>query len=379
MLDSASLEKMRVGKLSISTSLLVRAARQKGYACTFLPEKVVLISNGKISHFFKGTSLPCNNTVAAKLSCNKYFLRKLLREKNIPAPRTIALRHPAAWRSVLTSSLRFPLVVKPINASHANGASLNITTPGELRRAVERAFAFMRKNKGGDRVLVEEFFASHDLRLLVIGNKAVSVLRREPAYVVGNGSNTIRELIHAFNRQWRSSIKYDFPLCPMPIDSEVTRYLTKKDLDLNSILPAGEKTHLRWNANVSTGGRAIDVSDQVHPRIKALAVQIARISQLKIGGVDLLCKNPASADISAVNIAVLEINDSPGLDIHHFPFQGKGRNVASDILTYIFGKTTRPQPAEKRRLEALLANIHITAPASSAEAASIVAPQKPKT
>lgn len=283
-------------------------------------------------------------------------MRRLLKEENLPAPRTITLRHPAAWQTVLKGSLRFPLVVKPINASHANGASLNIITPDELQRAVARAFAYVRKYKQGNRVLVEEYFAGHDLRLLVVGNHVVSVVKREPAYVIGNGHGTIRQLIHAFNSEWHSSIKYDFPQCPIPIDSEVTRCLSRNHLTLNSVLPTGTKTCLRWNANVSTGGRAIDITDQIHPRIKSLAVHIAKLSHLKIGGVDLLCKNPASSDVSSANVVILEINDSPGLDIHHFPFQGIGQNVSSDILNYIFD---RPKNRKKHVVEDLLKDLRV--------------------
>lgn len=294
--------------------------------------------------------------VASALSCNKYFLRKLLKDKNLPTPRTIALRHPAAWKSVLHSSLRFPLVVKPIDASHANGASLNITTPKELHRAVERAFSYINKSQRKHRVLVEEYFEAQDLRLLVVGSRVVSVVKREPAYVIGDGTSSIRQLIHAFNREWHSPIKYDFPQCPIPIDSEVTRCLSRNNLTLNSVVPTGTKTSLRWNANVSTGGRAIDITDQVHPRIKALAVHIAKLSHLKIGGVDLLCKNPASSNVSSANVVILEINDSPGLDIHHFPFQGIGQNVSSDILNYIFD---RPKNRKQYSVERLLKDLRV--------------------
>lgn len=274
----------------------------------------------------------------------------------MPIPRTITLRHPAAWKSVLRSSLRFPLVVKPVDASHANGASLNITTPKELQRAVERAFSYINENHRNHRVLVEEYFEAQDLRLLVVGSKVVSVVKREPAYVVGDGVHSIRQLIHAFNSEWHSPIKYDFPQCPIPIDSEVTRCLYRSNLNLNSVVPTGAKTTLRWNANVSTGGRAIDVTDQVHPRIKALAVHIAKLSHLKVGGVDLLCKDPASANVSSANVVILEINDSPGLDIHHFPFQGTGRDVSSDILNYIFD---RPKNQKKHSALHLLKDVHI--------------------
>jgi len=171
------------------------------------------------------------------------------------------------------------------------------------------------------------FFEGSDLRLLVVGDQVVSTLKREPAYVIGNGHDTIRQLIHAFNIEWHSAVKYELPLCPIPLDSEVTRYLERLKLTLDSIVPAGQKTQLRWNANVSTGGRAIDVTDQVHPKIKELAVRVAKLSDLEIGGVDIMCKNYETSDISADNVTILEINDSPGLDIHPQPYDDHGRDI----------------------------------------------------
>lgn len=333
--------------------------KKKGLSCTFLPENVFRISSPKISHYFKGTSLPCNNKVAASLSCNKYFLRRLLQKENIPAPRTIILRHKSAWQTVLTSSLRFPLVVKPIDASHANGASLHITTPKELQLAVIRAFDYIKMNKRDGGVLVEEYFTGHDLRLLVVGDEVVSVVKRDPAYVVGDGLNTIRQLIRTFNDQWRSPLKYDLPLCPIPIDNEVSRYLAKSKLTLGSVLSRGKKTYLRWNANVSTGGRPNDLTDKINPCLKRLAVRIARLSDLAIGGVDILCQDYTSSDITANNIAVLEINDSPGLDIHHFPVTGPGQDVSTAIMNYIFDELDGVAESEPHDIETLLGDLQI--------------------
>jgi cyanophycin synthetase len=363
MITPSEIEKVRVGKFSISTSLLIRTALRMGLRCAFLPEKVVQISDGKTTHYFKGTSLPCNNTVASNLSCNKYFLRRLLKAENLPTPRTITLRHPAAWQAILRSSLRFPLVVKPINASHAKGASLNITSPDELRQAVARAFAYIRKYKQGDRVLVEEYVSGHDLRLLVIGDRVASVVKREPAYVVGNGHRTVRQLIHDFSDKWRSPIKYDLPLCPIPIDSEVSRCLAKSGLTINTVPAEGQKVYVRWNANVSTGGRPTEVTDLVHPRLKNLAVRVAKLSHLEIGGVDMLCKDLASGDVSDNNVSILEINDCPGFDIHHFPVTGTGRDVSAAILNHIFEKPRQEEEPSAAQIESLLQNLQLDVPA----------------
>jgi D-alanine-D-alanine ligase-like ATP-grasp enzyme len=320
-----------------------------------------LISNQHSSHYFKGTSLPCNNIVASKLSCNKYFLRRQLKEEGLPVPRTITLHRPEDWYSIMKSTMSFPLVVKPINASHANGASLNITSSTELKHAVEHSFSYIKENKKTKRVLVEEYFSGHDLRLLVVNNQVISVTKRDPAYVVGNGHSTIKQLILSFNKQWQSTIKYDFPICPIPLDNEVSRHLAKNRLTLNSVLPKGQKTYLRWNANVSTGGRPNDVTEQVNPLIKKLAVHVAKVAQLEVSGVDILCKDFTSNDISAKNLVILEINDSPGFDIHHFPINGTGQDVSTAILDHIFSIHQSPKEIPHDQVETLLKDIKIPA------------------
>ncbi len=336
MLRASEIEQLRVDKLSISGSLLVRAAAELGLDYQLLPERTILMGNGTISHFFKGSSLPCNNMVASVLSLNKYLSRKILKSAGIPVPPTITLRAPSQWRKVLESRLHFPLVVKPLRASHANGATMNIQNNSVLRKAVYRAFSYMKKSGRGNRVLVEDFFEGHDLRLLVIGDKVVSSLMRRPAYVIGNGKDSVRQLVKDFNAEWKSFIHYDYPLCPIPIDSEVYRCLKSQKKSMRGVPAVGEEVQLRWNGNVSTGGRAFDITDKVHPAIQAIAVQATKALHLEIAGIDILAKDYESGDITSANIIVLEANDAPGLDIHQLPYSGKGCHIGKLILEHIF-------------------------------------------
>jgi cyanophycin synthetase len=48
---------------------------------------------------------------------------------------------------------------------------------------------------------------------------------------------------------------------------------------------------IRRNANLSTGGSAIDVTDEVHPTVAEQAVDAARVIGLDIAGVDIICQD----------------------------------------------------------------------------------------
>lgn len=339
MLRAADVEHVRVDKLSISTSLLVRAAEALGFSIRIHPGKVVWISNGYTDHYFKGTSLPSNDMVAATISSNKYLSRQLLKAQGIPTPKTITIRHPGGWQRAITGQLQFPLVVKPVAGAHAGGATMNIRRPATLRQGVRRAFHYMKRKGTGDRALVEEYFSGKDLRLFVIGDVVVSTIHREPAYVIGDNQHTIRQLVHNFNEEWKSTIEFDYPLCPIPLDAEVGRRLKRDHRRLSDVPGDGDKVELRWNANVSTGGRTHDVTDTVHPALQQLAVRTAQTLHLPIAGVDILAKDFTSADTTDTNVVVLEANDAPGIDIHHFPYVGKSRDVAGEILKFVFRQT----------------------------------------
>jgi len=342
MLRATDIEQLRVGKLSISTSLLVRAAARLGLTYTILPERTVLISDGLHAHYFRGTSLPCIDMVAAAISSNKYLSRKLLRAAGIPTPRTKALRNPTAWKQALNSRLRFPLVVKPVTAAHGRGATMNIQRVSEVRAAVERAFAFMKKSGGGNRVLVEEFFTGDDIRLFVVGNTVASAVHRVPAYVVGDGTSTITQLVRTYNNEWKSPIEFDYPQCPIPFDAEIGRFLRYKNRRLSDVPTKNEHVQLRWNANVSTGGRARDITDDIHPHLKTLAVHAAQILQLPIAGIDMLVKDIHDPRIDHNRVVILEANAGAGIDIHELPAEGTGRPVTNEILKYIY------QPSAKK-------------------------------
>ncbi|MBI1833821.1 MAG: hypothetical protein HYR90_03255 [Candidatus Andersenbacteria bacterium] len=342
MLRAADIEKIRYKNLELATSLLVRAALARGITVEVLPDKLVRLKKGSTTQYIMGRSLPCNSVIDRAIANNKYLTHHILRTVGIPTPRSILLRNPGAWKHLLSSArLTFPMVVKPTTGSHGLGSTMNIREVSVLHRAVERAFNYMKKKEDQKRVLVEEYFeGGHDLRILVVGGKVISVVERDPAHVIGDGIKTIRQLMDEFNHEWKTKIDYDLPLCPIPLDAETTRRLKSQNLTLASIPQKDQKIYMRWNANVSMGGRSIERTDEVSKEIKALAVRCAELIGLKVTGVDILARDFTSSDISAKNLTVLELNHAPGFDINQVPYQGTGRDVAGVIIDLLFANTS---------------------------------------
>ncbi len=80
---------------------------------------------------------------------------------------------------------------------------------------------------------------------------------------------------------------------------------------MKSVLLEGEKIFLLDNANLSTGGDAFDVTEEVHPDYQSLAISITKDMGLRMCGVDIISSNIRHP---IKDYVILEINSAPGLD-----------------------------------------------------------------
>ncbi|MFX7849686.1 hypothetical protein ABTK11_21500, partial [Acinetobacter baumannii] len=81
---------------------------------------------------------------------------------------------------------------------------------------------------------------------------------------------------------------------------------------------------LRNNANLSTGGTATDVTDDVQPDVAARAIAAAQMVGLDICGVDVVC-NSVHMSLEEQGGGIVEVNAAPGLRMHLSPSYGKAR------------------------------------------------------
>lgn len=275
-----------------------------------------------------------NGYVTGRVVNDKALVKRVLKKFNIPVPAGFVEKNiRKALDNIEQKIVRYPLVVKPIDGSMGHAVTADIKSKDWLIRAINEVFKYNRRTKGKpNSFLVEEYISGSDYRLLVLDNKVLTVLMRKPAAVIGDGVLNIGQLIDTFNAQ--PEIGSHKPLCPIKRDYELYRNLNAQHLTEKNVPAKGQKIVLRKNANVSCGGLTYECADRTHPQYKRLAVQIAKIFSLRFCSVDLIAPDIRKFE----KYSVIEVNNTPGFDIHEKPYRGKPFPVAEHLIRAMFGE-----------------------------------------
>ncbi|MEK6595357.1 MAG: cyanophycin synthetase, partial [Pseudomonadota bacterium] len=168
-----------------------------------------------------------------------------------------------------------------------------------------------------------------------VGNKLVAAARRDPPQVIGDGMQSISQLVEQINRDPMRGEGHVTSLTKIHLDEISLTHLAVQELTADSIPVKGMRVVLRNNANLSTGGTATDVTDDVHPELAARVVAAAQVVGLDICGVDVVCDNVMNS-LEEQGGGVIEINAAPGLRMHLQPSFGKSRAVGEAIIDNMF-------------------------------------------
>lgn len=321
-------------ELGPSTRAIVDAAQRRGIPWSRVGEdSFVQLGYGKNRRFIQAAMCEQTSAIAVETAGDKEFTKVLLRQISIPVPRgEVALTEEDAVDAL--DHIGVPVVVKPLDGRQGKGVSLNISTPEQMKQAFAVAHEF------SERVLIEELFVGKNYRVLVLNHRMVAASERFPAHVIGDGKNTIAELIEIENRNPMRGLGHEKPLTQIRIDEIMTAYLCKAGLSLTDVPPVGETVILRESINLSTGGTAKDVTDIVHPEVAEMCERAARVVGMDICGIDLVTRD-ISAPVERSGPGkegggIIELNAAPGLRMHLYPCEGKPRDVGDRIIEMIY-------------------------------------------
>ena len=291
----------------------------------------VTFPNGN-KRYFKYSTLDINTYGASSIVRDKDFAHFFMQDMGYSVPKSITvfskewaqtIREPynpeAAVQFAHTHG--YPVVVKPNNESQGRGITFAYSDD-EVRNALSEIF---EKHQVA---LVQEKVPGKDYRIVVLDGEIEMAYERVPLNVIGNGVDSISTLLT--NKQ-ETHAK---PSSDARLDihhPNIRQCLARHDLTMDSVVAEWQQVFLRDNANLTTGGDAVDVTNIMHPYFQDLCLRLAKDMNLRLCGVDLMIHG--SIDATPDAYWILELNASPGLD--HFVRSG---SVAAKKVEAMFRK-----------------------------------------
>lgn len=316
-------------QLGPSTGSIATAAAARGiYVRRMTDGSLVQLGQGARQRRIWAAETDQTCAIGESIAQDKDLTKLLLAKVGVPVPKgRVVETADAAWAAA--QEIAAPVVVKPLKGNQGKRVVVGLSTEQEVRDA------FVLAHYGNSDVLVEKQIFGDDYRILIIDGKLTAAARRDPPRVTGDGLLGIRELVALANEDPRRGDDHSTSLSKLLLDEIAEEVLASQGLSVDSVPAAGQVVLLRRNANLSTGGTAKDVTDEVHPEVVARAIEAARMIGLDIAGVDIVATSiRVPLDVSGG--AVVEVNAAPGLRMHLDPSEGEGRAVGEAIIESMF-------------------------------------------
>lgn len=287
-----------------------------------------------VNRFFRVTRFDINAMGASEIALDKDYSKIFMKDMGYPVIPWKKF-YSDSWAKAIKSNqtinkawkyakeVGLPVFLKPNSSSQGTGVTKVYNKKDFLK-------VFKQISKMDKVILVEEPITGKDYRIVVLDNEIISAYERIPLTVVGNGKSNIKTLLKKKQDEYKKERRdrtFSFE------DPRLRMTLRRHKLTFSSVLPKGESLVLLNNANLSTGGTAIDVTDKVHPSFKKIAIKLTKDMGLRLCGVDLMIDGDITKPVKKWH--VIEINSAPGLD-HYASLGKKQQDIVESLYTKVF-------------------------------------------
>jgi cyanophycin synthetase len=316
-------------RLGPSTAAIVEEARRRGIPVRRLNNhSLVQLGLGKNLRRIQATMTDFTSAIGVEIAQDKDDTKRVLGNIGLPVPKgDVATTLEGAIE--IADEIGFPVILKPLDASHGRGISGRLDSEEDVTRAWPNARAL------GRRVVIETFAEGSDHRVLVVNGKVVACAERVAAHVTGDGTRTVRQLIELANQDPRRGFGHTRTLTRIPLDALTEAFLADHGRTLDSVPAAGEQVFLRGTANLSTGGTSIDRTEEMHPDNVTACEMAANAVGLDIAGIDVITPD-VSVPFRENGAVIIEVNAAPGIRMHTHPTEGTPRNVGAPIIDMLY-------------------------------------------
>lgn len=289
-------------KLNPYARIIIQEALRRGIYVNILDAEAAYFELS-----FGGRSVVCRESLSELTSAiamsrcdDKAVTHRVLQKAslNVPAQtRVVSSEQAEAFLREFSA-----VVVKPLRGEQGAGISVDVRTPEALRAAIAHARQFC------ETVILEQYVAGQDLRIIVIDEEVVAGAVRRPPQITGTGRDSIEDLIRKQSRRREAATGGESRI---PLDRETGRRVEEAGYRMESILPDGEQLVVRRTANLHTGGTIHDVTEKLHPALRQAAIEAARAIRIPVVGLDFIVPSAERPDY-----VIIEANERPGLANH---------------------------------------------------------------
>jgi D-alanine-D-alanine ligase-like ATP-grasp enzyme len=318
-------------KTPFITSIVEKVAEEIGAVVVVEPEYryvgYIKFKNGNRT-FFRNYRFNINYHASAEIIKDKDYTKFFLKEfgyKTTEGKTFFSERFCQAINSNrdinvgfdYAQELGFPVIVKPLNLTHG----ILVTKVYTKEEYYEVAQKILQNNYA---LIIERFYSGNDYRILVLDDEIVVAYQRIPLLIKGDGEATVFELMQQKQENFINNgrgeiIKFE--------DDRIQTNLQRLNFKFNSILPKDKIVYLLDNANLSSGGEAIDLTENIHPDFQKLAINITKDMGMRLAGVDIITNDITSP---LADYIIIEVNGSPGLD--HYASLGEAQHKRVENL-----------------------------------------------
>lgn len=305
--------------MNVYAKILVEEAERRGIQAEIVDDELNLYRlNYRGKKIMCWESLTeCTSALAYAICSDKHLTLRVLHRAGLSLPGQVlfqnmdqALFYLEKWGS---------LVVKSLTGEQGKGVTVDVRCREHLEMAIEKARKYHHK------VIIEEYIEGHDVRIIVINHQFVAAIERKPATIMGDGIHTIYEKIKLRNEElWVVSEGES----QIPLSEETKRVIEQQGYSWDDVLEEGKLLQVQKTANYHTGGTIRDVTDEISPYIREIAIKASQAINIPVVGLDLIMP-----DIKKDEYYIIEANERPGLANH------EPQPTAQRFIDFLFPET----------------------------------------
>ena len=303
--------------------LLVTRARERGIAVgdvsAVVGEPAALLGvAGRSELVVRGVPTSWISARSRYFCDNKQLTKRILSDLGLPFLESLAFDSANDTRiaTFLGGGGRF--VCKPLDGTDGEGVQLDVTGLADVAD-------YCREHAGMGPFLLEQQGEGTDLRLQIIGGQVVAACVREPAFVVGDGTHALAELLDAR----RAVMATQNPANALVLDASSRQLLEEQAIGMEDVPARGRRVVVKRVANIAQGGVVTDVTDALHPDYRVWGASLSRCLQASYLGVDILTTEPTADPVR--HARVLELNARAEW-LHHTFSEVRTHDVPALIL-----------------------------------------------